>query len=95
MNVMAAGPSAYHPECAGLRTIPRGQWSCPQCKDEKCGVCGKGPIPQGEDILCGDGKAGLLTCVCQYTTLPVNSPCTRARVCVLLQVNVDAIDPSI
>ena len=50
-----AGPLAFHPRCVKLRGIPEGSWICPECQLEKCGSCGKGPIPPGQDVLCGNG----------------------------------------
>jgi hypothetical protein len=43
----------YHVRCAGLKAVPRGDWFCPQCASERCGACGKGPVPADESILCG------------------------------------------
>lgn len=51
-------PLVYHVRCAGLRRAPDGEWKCPECANEKCGKCGKGPIEVGQDIMCGDGKRG-------------------------------------
>lgn len=48
-------PKAYHVACAGLYTLPKGDFYCVSCS-ERCPKCGKGEIVEGNHLLCGDGK---------------------------------------
>ena len=49
-------PKSWHVACAGLKATPSDEtWTCPACATERCGVCGKGPVPAASSILCGDG----------------------------------------
>lgn len=62
--------NSYHLRCLRLRvyikslndsqTIPKGEWYCPSCSKEQCGVCKKYGLGMHDNIVCGneDGTKG-------------------------------------
>ena len=50
-----ACPIVQHAKCAGLISVPHGEWFCARCSAEQCASCGTGPVPAADSILCGDG----------------------------------------
>ena len=53
-----------HVTCAGLRKVPKGDWFCRSCAEEKCPACSVGPVRPEASVVCGaeNGVGALAGC---------------------------------